>query len=413
VRRRLARGLRGGWGRAVFSGAAAFNGNVSAWNVGNVQDMRYSASGPASIPSPRCPRLRSPAGGSHAPPAALGRCLGGGRGESIACLRELWVVVVGSSRAHAAADTRAEGGMGGAQCSTAPRPSTGTCRRGMSAASRTWQAVRAAPPPPRPPLPSCVPPAGGRHSPPAALEPCLWGGVGASGLGRRALSHRGARTPDHKIWPQRCHGRVDVPPLTACVGRWVADRSVLRRHGLQRGPVGVECQQRLGHGPECVRPRLRHVPRLPSFAQPSRGQSRSARSCRALPEDGEAWGRPASARVRCPTVGLEPPTTRSFGSAATGVRLCRPSGRSWGVGCVRAVFWDATAFNGDLSAWNVGNVESMTGSASGPASIPCPAALVCAAQPGAVTLRPPPSGAASAGGAGSPFRAYVNCGLWS
>eukprot|EP01047_Picozoa_sp_COSAG01_P078455 COSAG01_NODE_14504_length_1445_cov_6.494799_2_plen_78_part_00 len=77
------------------------------------------------------------------------------------------------------------------------------------------------------------------------------------------------------------------------------------------------------------------------------------------------------------------------------------------------MFYGATAFNGDLSAWNVGNVTTMSQSASGPASIPPPAALVCAAPPGAVTLRPPPSGAASAGGAGSPLRAYVNCGLWS
>eukprot|EP01047_Picozoa_sp_COSAG01_P079789 COSAG01_NODE_15270_length_1355_cov_8.548567_1_plen_172_part_10 len=77
------------------------------------------------------------------------------------------------------------------------------------------------------------------------------------------------------------------------------------------------------------------------------------------------------------------------------------------------MFESATAFNGDLSAWNVSSVSDMGYSASGPAFIPCPAALVCAAQPGEVTLRPPPSGAASAGGAGSPFRAYVNCALWS
>jgi hypothetical protein len=40
------------------------------------------------------------------------------------------------------------------------------------------------------------------HSLPAAAECCLgrWG-VGASGLSRRALSHRGARPPDHKIVP--------------------------------------------------------------------------------------------------------------------------------------------------------------------------------------------------------------------
>ena len=56
---------------------------------------------------------------------------------------------------------------------------------------------------------------------------------------------------------------------------------------------------------------------------------------------GEAWGRLASVGVRCPTVGLEPPTTRSGRSAATGVRLSRPPGRAWGVGCVRAVFDNA------------------------------------------------------------------------
>eukprot|EP01049_Picozoa_sp_SAG25_P011779 SAG25_NODE_1485_length_2931_cov_1.939619_5_plen_92_part_01 len=83
-----------------------------------------------------------------------------------------------------------------------------------------------------------------------------------------------------------------------------------------------------------------------------------------------------------------------------------------GGGGGRAVFEDATAFNGDLSAWNVSSVRTMNSSASGPASIPFLAALICAAQLGEVTLPPPPSGAASAGGAGNPFRAYVSYGLW-
>jgi surface protein len=56
---------------------------------------------------------------------------------------------------------------------------------------------------------------------------------------------------------------------------------------------------------------------------------------------GGAGGRPASAGVRCPTVGLEPPTTRSCRSAATGVWLCGPSRRAWGVGRLRAVFLNA------------------------------------------------------------------------
>jgi surface protein len=64
----------------------------------------------------------------------------------------------------------------------------------------------------------------------------------------------------------------------------------------------------------------------------------------------------------------------------------------------RAVFSNAYAFNGNLSAWNVGSVTNMVESASASASIPCPAALVCAAQPGEVTLRPPPSGLACGGG---------------
>jgi surface protein len=205
--------------------------------------------------------LRSPAGGSHAPPAALGRCLGGGRGESIPCLRELWVVVVGSSRAHAAADTRAEGG---------------------------------------------------------------WG-----------------------------------------------VRSVRRRHGLQRGPVGVECQQRHEHGKQCVRPRLRHVPRCPRVCpQPGEG---TLLPQLLSPAFGGAWGRLASAGVRCPTVGLEPPTTRSGRSAATGVWMSRPSRRAWGGGWLIAVFYGATAFNGDLSAWNVSSVLDMAQSACGPASATSPA----------------------------------------
>eukprot|EP01047_Picozoa_sp_COSAG01_P085347 COSAG01_NODE_18715_length_1058_cov_1.161627_2_plen_77_part_01 len=67
------------------------------------------------------------------------------------------------------------------------------------------------------------------------------------------------------------------------------------------------------------------------------------------------------------------------------------------------MFRGASAFNGDLSAWNVGNVQDMRISASGPASIPGPAALVCAAQPGEVTLRPPPPSAVGVG-ASSPCR---------
>eukprot|EP01047_Picozoa_sp_COSAG01_P078454 COSAG01_NODE_14504_length_1445_cov_6.494799_1_plen_78_part_00 len=77
------------------------------------------------------------------------------------------------------------------------------------------------------------------------------------------------------------------------------------------------------------------------------------------------------------------------------------------------MFAGAASFNGNLSAWNVGNVQYMYYSASGPASIPSPAAFICAAKPREVTLRLSPLGAASAGGAGSPFRAYVNCALWS
>jgi hypothetical protein len=52
VRRRLTRGRVGGWGRAVFFVAAAFDGNLSAWNVGSVKTMRSSASGPASAVPP-------------------------------------------------------------------------------------------------------------------------------------------------------------------------------------------------------------------------------------------------------------------------------------------------------------------------------------------------------------------------
>jgi hypothetical protein len=84
------------------------------------------------------------------------------------------------------------------------------------------------------------------------------------------LSHRGARTPDHK---SRCHGRAAVPPLKACAGRCVAARSVLRRHGLQRRPVGVERWQRPGYVLQCVWPRLRRS--QPSCVHPSRGKSLS------------------------------------------------------------------------------------------------------------------------------------------
>jgi hypothetical protein len=166
--------VRGGGvgARAVFRFASAFNGDLSAWNVGNVLKMDFSACGPAS---------------------------------AVPC-----------------------------------RPCVCT-------------------------------PAGGSHSPPAAPERCLGGEVGASSLSRRALSHRGARTPDHKIVPQRCHGRVAVRPLTARVGRWVRARSVLRRHGLQRRPVGVECQQRHDHGRQCVRPRLHTAPRCPRVRSPTGG----------------------------------------------------------------------------------------------------------------------------------------------
>eukprot|EP01047_Picozoa_sp_COSAG01_P042166 COSAG01_NODE_3666_length_5799_cov_5.810957_2_plen_296_part_00 len=116
--------------------------------------------------------------------------------------------------------------QGGAQCSTAPMPSTGTCRRGMSAASRACLAVRAPPPPPSPAALVCAPQpgCGGSHSSPHPREINLrpqplsaasgaWGRLASAGV---RLSHRGARTPDHKIWPQRCHGRAASQPLTAC-----------------------------------------------------------------------------------------------------------------------------------------------------------------------------------------------------
>eukprot|EP01047_Picozoa_sp_COSAG01_P026644 COSAG01_NODE_1724_length_9382_cov_6.435743_1_plen_434_part_00 len=152
--------------RAVFNGATAFNGDLSAWNVGNVLDMNGSACGPASA-VPNCPRCVHPTHGNS--PTGI-------------------------------------------------------------------------------------------QSPPAADARCLGGGGGASSLSRRALSHRGARTPDHKIWPQRCYGRVVAQPLRSCVGRWVAARSVLQRRGFQWGPVGVERWQRPHHELQCVRPRLRRPP---------------------------------------------------------------------------------------------------------------------------------------------------------
>jgi surface protein len=276
----------GGWLRAVFASAAAFNGDLSAWNVSRVRDMSYSACSPAAAVPP--------------PPTAY-------------CGLWSWV--------------------------RAPRGGTG-------------------------------------HGSVRRLTRGGWGG-------RAVFYGATAFNGDVSAWN---------------VG------SVVDMSGSACGPASAvsRCPR------VCTRAEGSHSPPHPRREFSLRPQPPSAAS-----GGGGAWGRLASAGVRCPTVGLEPPTTRSCCSAATGVWLSRPSGRAWGGGWLRAVFASAAAFNGDLSAWNVGNVQSMTGSASGPASIPCPAALVCAAQPGEVTLRPPPSGAASAGGAGSPLRAYVNCALWS
>eukprot|EP01047_Picozoa_sp_COSAG01_P069387 COSAG01_NODE_10254_length_2209_cov_2.554976_2_plen_325_part_00 len=185
--------------------------------------------------APRCPRLRSPAGGSHSPPAALGRCLGGGRGESIPCPRELWVVVVGSSPTGATAlcdggrlRRGLRGGVGGVQCSSTPRPSTATCRRGMSATSRAWPPVRAAPPPPSPATLLCR--TDGEKSLATRSPQAVQEG------GRGAVPPWGSNPRPQDLLP-----RAWGCPAPDCVlGRWVAARSVQQRHGLQRGPVGVE-----------------------------------------------------------------------------------------------------------------------------------------------------------------------------
>jgi hypothetical protein len=153
---------------------------------------------------PRCPRLRSPAGGSHAPPAALGRCLGGGRGESIPCLRELWVVVVGSSPTVATdiSVRRLTRGLRGGWGARSVLQRLGLQRGPVGV--ECWQrpvhgrqCVR-----PRlhtaPNCPRCVHPSRGMslstpftgiQSPPAAAERCIGrgGGVGAPSLSRRAL----------------------------------------------------------------------------------------------------------------------------------------------------------------------------------------------------------------------------------
>eukprot|EP01049_Picozoa_sp_SAG25_P002969 SAG25_NODE_161_length_13366_cov_13.111973_15_plen_269_part_00 len=161
---------------------------------------------------------------------------------------------------------------------------------------------------------------------------------------------------------------------------------------------------------------LRLSASAPASAVPSPRVCTRAGGCHSPPHPREFNLRRALHRGGWGGVGLShrgarTPTTRSCHSTATGVRLSSPSGRAWGGGCVRAVFFGAAAFNGDVSAWNVSSVTTMTESASGPASIPPPAALVCAAEPGEVTLRPQPLSAASGGGeaGGRPASAGVRC----
>jgi hypothetical protein len=293
----------------------------------------------------------TPAGGSHSPPAAGECCLGGEVGASSLSWRA-FVPPWGSNPRpqdlaaalpRACGSTAPEGVCGAvgacAQCSPTPRPSTATCRRGMSAASSTCGTVRTAPLPPSPAL-VCAPEPGE-----VTLHPTHRNSISARS--RRALHREGG-------------GAQGVQPQPACA---------------------------------------------------------------------------------CPTVGLEPPTTRLFRSAATGVWLPSPSGRAWGVGCLRAVFQRATAFNGDLSAWNVGSVARMNGSACGPASIPPPAALVCASHwgkslfatapeqclRGTRGVQPPlhpsrggthsppaaPEHCVREGGRGNLLLAFVRCALWS
>jgi hypothetical protein len=143
----------------VFYNALAFNGDLSAWNVGNVQYMVVSACGPASIPPPTALVVCTRAGGCHSPPHS----------------REF---------------------------NLRPQP--------PSAASGGGEA---------------------------------WGRLASAGV---RLSHRGARTPDHKIVRQRCHGRAAVRPLRAFVGRGVPARSVWQRpRPVQVLPRPVQARVRL------------------------------------------------------------------------------------------------------------------------------------------------------------------------
>jgi hypothetical protein len=169
--RRLTHGRAGGWGaRSVllYRGLQRRPVGVECWQR---HDHVPECVRPRLHTAPRCPRLRSRAGGSHSPPhppeftlrpqppsAASGE--GGGGASSLS--RRALVPPWGSNPRPQEPLPRACGcpaleGVcwavcGCAQCSTAPRPSTATCRRGTLAASRLCPSVRVAPPPPFPAL---------------------------------------------------------------------------------------------------------------------------------------------------------------------------------------------------------------------------------------------------------------------